>query len=124
MASLPRVWRTCGRTHPAADKAATLRMALAIEAVQTALFHTWAALFIGLPFVLLGLSGLLDGGGFPRWLGPIALTGGTGALCSGVAGFLREPVPSPLFTISAFLVTLWVVGAGVLVWRTELMVPR
>src|SRR5438105_9733514 len=62
--SLADLWANA----PAADKAATLRMALAIEAVQTALFHTWAALFIGLPFVLLGLSGLLDGGGFPRWL--------------------------------------------------------
>jgi len=34
-------------------------MALAVEEVQNALFHTWAALFIGLPFLLVGWAGLL-----------------------------------------------------------------
>jgi len=45
-----------------ADKAAAFRMALAVEEVQTALFHTWAALFTGVPFLLMGLSGLAAGG--------------------------------------------------------------
>jgi hypothetical protein len=30
-------------------------------------------MFIGLPFVLMGASGLLAGGGFPRWLGAVAV---------------------------------------------------
>jgi hypothetical protein len=102
---------------PAADKATAFRIAVAIEEVQNALFHTWSALFIGLPFVLLGVSGLLAGGGFPRWLGVIAVIGGAGALSMGVAGFLHVPVPGLLFNVFAFLVTLWVLVAGVLVWR-------
>jgi hypothetical protein len=102
---------------PAADRATAFRMAVAIEEVQNALFHTWSALFIGLPFVLLGVSGLLAGGGFPRWLGVIAVIGGAGVLSMGVAGFLHVPVPGLLFNVFAFLVTLWVLVAGVLVWR-------
>ena len=92
-------------------------MALAVEEVQTALFHTWAALFTGVPFLLMGLSGLAAGGGFPRWLGAIAVIGGTGALFMGVSGFLHVPVPGLLFNLFAFIVTLWMLVAGVLVWR-------
>jgi hypothetical protein len=100
-----------------ADRAAVFRTALAVEAVQNALFHTWAALFIGLPFLLMGLSGLVAGGGFPRWLGTIAVVGGAGALFMGVAGFLHVPVPGLLFNAFAFIVTVWVLAAGVLAWR-------
>ena len=102
------------------DKTAYFQLALAAETIQNALFHTWAALFIGLPFVLMGISGVLAGGGFPRWLGTIALIGGVGALCTGVFGFLDVPVPGVLFNVFAFIVTLWVLIAGVLVWRAPL----
>jgi hypothetical protein len=102
---------------PAPERATAFRVALAVDDIQTALFHTWAALFIGLPFVLLGVSGLLAGGGFPRWLGMVALIGGAGALCMGVAGFLRVPVPGVLFNVCAFLVTLWSLAAGVFICR-------
>jgi hypothetical protein len=104
-------------TASAADRATAFRLALAVEEVQNALFHTWAALFIGLPFLLLGLSGLLAGGGFPRWLGVVAVLGGGGALAMGICGFLHVPAPGMLFNLCAFLVTLWALGAGVLVWR-------
>ena len=102
------------------DRAAAFQLAVAAETIQNALFHTWASLFIGLPFVLMGISGVLDGGGFPRWLGSIALIGGVGGLCTGASGFLNVPVPGVLFNVSAFLVTLWVLFAGVLVCRAPL----
>jgi hypothetical protein len=102
---------------PAAEKPLMLHLAVATEEVQNGLFHMWAALFIGLPFVLMGISGALAGAGFPRWLGSIALTGGAGALLSGIAGFLHVPVPGVLFNVFAFVVTLWVLIAGVVVWR-------
>jgi hypothetical protein len=100
-----------------ADQAAAFRVAVAVETVQNALFHTWAALFIGVPFLLMGLSGLLVGGGFPRWLGTIAVVGGAGALFMGVSGFLQVSVPGVLFNVFAFIVTLWVLAAGVVAWR-------
>jgi hypothetical protein len=95
------------------DKAAAFQLALAAETIQNALFHTWAALFLGLPFVLMGISGVLTGGGFPRWLGSVALIGGVGALCTGVSGFLDVPAPGVLFNVFAFIVTLWLLIAGV-----------
>jgi hypothetical protein len=102
---------------PLTERATALRMALTVEDIQNALFYAWSALFIGLPFVLLGVSGLLAGGGFPRWLGVVAVIGGAGAVFTGVAGFLHVPVPGALFNVFAFLVTLWVLVAGALVWR-------
>jgi hypothetical protein len=59
----------------------------------------------------------LPGGGLPRWLGIMASIGGTGAVCMGVAGFLHVPVPGVLFNVFAFLVTLWILGAGVFILR-------
>jgi hypothetical protein len=92
-------------------------MARTVETIQNALFHAWAALFIGVPFVLMGLSGLAAGGGFPRWLGAIAAIGGTGAVITGVAGFLHVPVPGLFFNLCALVVTVWLLLAGVYVWR-------
>ena len=103
-----------------ADKAAAFRIAVAVETVQSALFHTWAALFTGLPFLLMGLSGVAAGGGFPRWLSVIAVIGGAGALVMGVAGFLHLQLPSVLFNVFALLVTLWTLIAGVFVWRAPM----
>ena len=102
---------------PPTERATVLRMSMAVEDIQNALFYTWSVLLTGLPFVLLGISGLLAGGGFPRWLGLVAVVGGAGAVCTGIAGFLHIPVPGALFNVFAFLVTLWVLVAGVLVLR-------
>jgi hypothetical protein len=35
----------------------------------------------------------------------------------GVAGFLHVPLPGLLFNLFAAIVTLWVLVAGMLVWR-------
>jgi hypothetical protein len=100
-----------------ADKADAFRAALAVEQVQSAMFHTWSALFVGAPFLLLGLSGLVAGGGFPRWLGALAALGGAGALIAGAAGFLGMPLPGLLFVVAATLVTLWILIAGIVALR-------
>jgi hypothetical protein len=42
---------------PPTERATALRIALTVEDTQNALFHAWSALFIGLPFVLLGSQG-------------------------------------------------------------------
>jgi hypothetical protein len=109
--------RSVWASAPRSEQPTAFGVAVAVLAIQDALFHAWSALFIGLPFVLLGISGLLDGGGFPRWLGVVALIGGAGALFMGVAGFLNVPVHGALFNVFALLVTLWVLVAGALVLR-------
>ncbi len=68
---------------------------------------------------LMGISGVLARGGFPRWLGSIALIGGACTLLPGISGFLHLPTPGVLFNVSAFVVRLWVLIAGVLVWRAS-----
>ena len=93
------------------------RAAMAMEQMQSALFHTWVAFFVGAPFLLLGLSGLAAEGGFPRWLGAFAALGGAGALIAGAAGFLGAPLPSLLFVAAATLVTLWILIAGIIALR-------
>ena len=108
---------------PPNERATAYGMALTVENIQNALFHTWSMLFIGLPFALLGVSGLLAGGGFPRWLGLVAVIGGAGATFMGVAGFLHVPVPGALFNVFAVLVSLWVLVAGVLMWRAPARSP-
>ena len=113
MKALADLWANA----PVADKADTFRAALAVEQVQRALFHTWAAFFVGAPFLLLGLSGLVAGGGFPRWLGLMAALGGAGALIAGAAGFLGASLPSLLFVVAATLVTLWILIAGIVALR-------
>jgi hypothetical protein len=101
----------------AADKADALRIAMAMEQVQSSLFSTWATFFVGAPFLLLGLSGLMAGGGLPRWLGAIGAIGGAGALSAGAAGLLGAPLPSLVFVVGATLVTLWILIAGIIVLR-------
>lgn len=100
-----------------ADKGEALRLALAVEQVQLALFYSWAAFFVGAPFLLLGIAGLLAASGFPRWLGALATLGGAGAFCVGAAGFLGETLPSLVFAVAATLVTLWIMIAGVVALR-------
>lgn len=100
-----------------AEKVEAFRTAMAMEQVQSALFHTWAALFVGTPFLLLGLSGLMAGGGYPRWLGAIGAVGGAGALGAGSAGLLGAPLPSLVFVVGATMVTLWILIAGIVTLR-------
>ena len=94
---------------------------MAVETLQSALFHTWAALFTGLPFLLMGLSGVAARGGFPRWFGLIAVIGRGRALVIGVTGFLHLQLPGVLFNVFALLVTLWTLYSPVcFVWRAPM----
>lgn len=113
MKTLANLWASAS----SADKADAFRTALAIEQVQSAMFHTWAALFVGAPFLQLGLSGLVTGGGFPRWLGALAALGGAGALIAGASGFLGMSLPSLLFVVAATLITLWLLIASFVTLR-------
>jgi hypothetical protein len=113
MKALADLWAGASGT----DKADTLRTAMAVEQVQAALFSTWAAFFVGAPFLLLGLSGLMAGGGFPRWLGALAALGGMGGLITGAAGMLGASLPSLVFVVAATLVTLWILIAGIVALR-------
>jgi len=106
---LADLWATASAT----DKATAFRMA----EVQNALFQTWAALFIGLLFLVLSVSGLLARG----WLPALAWgeRSDRRSRCTR-HGRLRLPArvrTRGLFNVFAFLVTVWALVAGMLVWR-------
>lgn len=107
-------WR--GATGP--DAQAKLRMAEVMLAISGGLFHSFVAWMLGLPYVLLGTAVLL-GQGYPRWLGWVAVTAGSGALLAGTTRFLGIGlVPYPLL-YGGFVLPLciWLAAMGVLMWR-------
>lgn len=75
------------------------------ETVQNALFHAEAALFFGLPFLLIGLATRLPAAGLPRNTGWLALIGGAGALVFGASGLTGADLPGLLFNGFAGLIT-------------------
>lgn len=81
---------------------------------------TWSGvlmLFHGLPFVLFGFSVLADRRG-PVSFALVGVLAGAGSLLAGVSQFLGLGLfPSWLFIVFAVLVSLWMVGVGILLWR-------
>jgi hypothetical protein len=80
----------------------------------------WASvigLFHGLPFVLFGLAVVLDRS-YPAWLGWVGFVGGAGSLASGMVMFLSVGLfPGRLYIAFALVVSVWMVGMGVLMWH-------
>jgi hypothetical protein len=103
---------------PATDREVGLRMAEVMLAITGGLFHSFVALMLGLPYVLLGAAIVL-GRVYPRWLGWVAVVAGSGALLAGTTRFLGiRLVPYPLL-YGGFVIplTLWLAAVGVLMWR-------
>jgi hypothetical protein len=82
----------------------------------------WAivlCLFHGLPFVLSGLA-VARSRRYPAWLGWVGVAGGTGSLVAGILMFIGSSFfPSWLFIVFALVVTVWMVGIGVIMLRHE-----
>ena len=113
LAPLAHAWGTAA----ASDQAELLRVG---DTLLYALNGTWWSVhsyFHGLPFVLAGLA-VVASRGYPTWLGWIGVAGGTASLAAGVLQFLGAmPGTERLVIVPAQLVSLWMVGIGVLMWR-------
>lgn len=99
------------------DRASTYGDAVAVEAVQNALFQAEAAFCFGLPLLLIGLATQLPGSCLPRRTGWLAMLGGAGSLTFGCAGLIGADPPGLLFNGFAAMITLWALMTGIITWR-------
>ncbi len=104
---------------PPEEAAAALRVVLAEEAINFALAALFNILFAGFTFILLGLAVALSGE-YPGWLGWVVVVAGVGSVPVGlVQAYTGESIDFTRIATIIFptLITLWVAGMSVLVWR-------
>jgi hypothetical protein len=104
---------------PPEEAAAALRVVLAEEAINFALAALFNILFAGVTFILLGLA-VAWSGEYPRWLGWVVVVAGVGSVPVGlVQAYAGESIGFTRIATIIFptIITLWVVGMCVLVWR-------
>src|SRR5215218_1701074 len=104
---------------PAEEGAAALRVVLAEEAINFALASLFNILFAGVTFILLGLA-VAWSGEYPGWLGWVVVVAGVGSVLVGlVQAYTGESIGFTRIATIIFptIITLWVVGMSVLLWR-------
>lgn len=80
-------------------------------------FPLYVALLLGLPFILFGMAVILSST-YPSWLGWLGAAAGAVAFVVGTTNFVGlEFPPIQLFVLSVFLLDVWMVAMGVLMWR-------
>src|SRR5215216_5158525 len=110
---------------PPEEGAAALRVVLAEEAINFALAALFNILFAGITFILLGLA-VAWSGEYPVWLGWVVVVAGVGSVLVGlVQAYTGESIGFTRIATIIFptIITLWVVGMSVLVWR-KAWLPR
>src|SRR5829696_8702559 len=110
---------------PSDQAAAALRVVVAEEAINFALASLFNILFAGITFILLGLA-VAWSGEYPVWLGWVLVVAGAGSVLVGlVQAYTGESIGFTRIATIIFstIITLWVVGMSVLVWR-KAWLPR
>jgi hypothetical protein len=80
-------------------------------------FPLYVALLLGLPFLLFGLA-IVFSSNYPSWLGWLGTVAGAIAFLIGTAHFVGLGFPPiQLFVLSVFLLDVWMIAVGVLMWR-------
>jgi hypothetical protein len=104
---------------PPEQAAAALQVVVAEEAINFALASLFNILFAGVTFILLGLA-VAWSGEYPGWLGWVVVVAGIGSVPVGlVQAYTGESIGFTRIATIIFptIITLWVVGMSVLVWR-------
>ena len=104
---------------PPEEAAAALRVVLAEEAINFAVASLFNILFAGVTFILLGLA-VAWSGEYPRWLGWVVVVAGVGSVPVGlIQAYTGESIGFTRVATIIFptIITLWVVGMSVLLWR-------
>jgi hypothetical protein len=105
-------------TASGAERAHFELLAEVMFGISGGLFLSFIAWLLGLPYVLIGLA-IVVGRTFPRWMGWLAVVGGSGALLGGTTRFLGLDLVPVQAVYGAFIVplTLWLTGMGALMYR-------
>ncbi|MBA3729061.1 MAG: DUF4386 family protein [Actinobacteria bacterium] len=104
---------------PPDQRAAALALVTANETINFALASLFNIIFAGVTFILFGLAVALSDA-YPRWLGWIVVMAGIGSIAAGsVQAFTGEPSDASrvLTIIGPTVITLWMLGMGVLLLR-------
>jgi hypothetical protein len=101
------------------DRVGAFWAANAIDKLGTGMFSMWTIVLLGVSPVLLGLAALRTRR-MPAWLGWTAIVGGLVCTASGVAGLadVAEDASVTVFLVGSLFVTVWVIGAGWVLWHT------
>jgi hypothetical protein len=101
-----------------ADKATLFHVGAAVEDVDFTLLAANTVLFFGVTFVLYGLAVQADDS-FPGDVGWIAVLAGVASIALGIVEFFTGPSVATLFVFPALaaLLSLWVLGMAVFLWR-------
>lgn len=103
---------------PPDDRVGSFWAANTIDHINTGLFNTWTAVFLGLTPILIGVAAL-RARHFARWINVAAVLGGllcflVGSVNLGLDDQNKLNIP---FLIGSLLVTLWVLAAGFVMIR-------
>ena len=102
---------------PPAEKQSLFHATLAVRQIEIGLASFWAVLS-GLTFLLFGLA-VAKSEMYPKWLGGVAAVAGSGLSLGGLTvaytGF--STLAMDINMVSGLVVTLWVIGIGILMWR-------
>jgi hypothetical protein len=104
---------------PPDQAAVALGVVLAEEAINFALASLFNILFAGVTFILLGLA-VAWSKEYPRWLGWVVVVAGVGSVPVGlVQAYTGESIGFTRIATIIFptIITLWVVGMSVQLWR-------
>jgi hypothetical protein len=108
-------------TAPADQKATALALVTANETINFALASLFNILFAGITFILFGLAVALSDA-YPRWLGWVAVAAGVGSIAAGlIQAYAGEPTDASrvLTIIGPTVITLWLLGVGILLLRKD-----
>ena len=107
------------------NQAAAFYGARSAVLLSFATFATFVIVLLGVAPVLLGL-GMAWSDRYPSWLGWLGLVGGLASLAVGFAMGLRGDTDTNtyLFAAASALDTIWVIAAGVFMWRVAERAPR
>jgi Domain of unknown function (DUF4386) len=106
---------------PPDRRATALSLVLAEETINFALASGLNFVFAGVTFILFGLAVALSDV-YPRWLGWVAVLAGLASIGAGlVQALVGEPTTASrvLTVIGPTVITLWLVGIGILLLRNQ-----
>lgn len=115
MKEVAEAWAAASGT----ERDALFAAADVLRSVDIALFSTWTLVLVGVTPLLLGCA-ILTGGGLPRWLAWPVLAAGPVAIAVAVIQYFSGLAPITVFVLfpaASGTLALWLIAAGVILWR-------